>query len=640
MQQGPPMRRILVLIVLLCLIAAACTTPPPDAPIPIRMLESWQTQQDTLTPQDALRDWRFNGRQGEAIRLRLEAKTGGQVSLTLRDPAGNPVAQGDDLSLTLTTTGIYTVQIRLAAGEGTTYSLSLSYPDQNAPTFTPSLTPSLTPSATLTPSKTLTPSLTPSFTLTPSQTLTPTPTLTPSFTMTPSQTLTPSQTYTPSHTPTPVYAPLGTLTGRLTLGASVDGSYLSPFERHIYVFDGVADQRVTLEMRATSGSVDPVLTLFDPEGKPLATDDNSGGDRSALLRDIRLPVSGEYVVQALGSGTGGYRISLLPTAPPPLTLPTSTPTPPLGTVTPVAAVEQLGDHVLAVGMIERGGDFDRYFIEADAGEFLTIGVRPVPGSALRPRIEVYTPVGELMVGTSLGADGQALIPGLGTIEAGSYDIFISGDGRTTGAYTIAYGRGMTNVDNRRGSLAPQNAAPGGGIRAIRDEWTLPLNAGDVIDVQAQGASLRVVAPDGTEVASGDNSLQFNAGDSGDYLLYATGTAYQLTWNYIVAAPTPAAPLLILSADDALAAQTYLYYAFQGEAGQEVHIRVDALSAGLDPVAALLDADDATVASGDDSPNSLNPDFRATLPAAGTYRLRVNAYGEAGGAVSVTVEMLS
>jgi hypothetical protein len=199
---------------------------------------------------------------------------------------------------------------------------------------------------------------------------------------------------------------------------------------------------------------------------------------------------------------------------------------------------------------------------------------------------------------------------------------------------------MTNIDNRRGSLPADSAAPGGGMPSIRDAWTLALNEGDVIGVQAQGASLRVVAPDGTGVASGDNSVQFSAAVSGEYRLYAAGTSYQLTWSYLTVAPNPGVPLLILSADDALAAQTYLYYAFQGEAGQQVHLRVEALSAGLDPVAALLDADGETVASGDDSPNSLNPDFRATLPETGTYRLRVNAYGEAGGAVSVTVEMLS
>ena len=122
--------------------------------------------------------------------------------------------------------------------------------------------------------------------------------------------------------------PLGTLTGRLEIGQTVAGNYLSQFERHIYTFTGTAGAKVTLTMNATSGTVDPTLTLFDPSGAPLATDDNSGGDHSALLRDILLPIDGEYIVQALGGGTGGYQISLQATAPPPPDQPTPTATVP------------------------------------------------------------------------------------------------------------------------------------------------------------------------------------------------------------------------------------------------------------------------------------------------------------------------
>ena len=78
----------------------------------------------------------------------------------------------------------------------------------------------------------------------------------------------------------------------------------------------------------------------------MATDDNSGSGAasagSALLRDILLPVDGEYIVQALGGGTGGYTLSLQATAPPPPNSPTPTATAPLGTTTPVAAVPGTG----------------------------------------------------------------------------------------------------------------------------------------------------------------------------------------------------------------------------------------------------------------------------------------------------------
>ncbi|MEP7292271.1 MAG: hypothetical protein ABI835_10825 [Chloroflexota bacterium] len=612
------MQRTFVVLLISLLCCAACTSQPETtvngAAIPVRVLESWQPQEDTLTAQDAARAWRFNGQAGDAIALSLGAKDGGNVSLTLQDAAGNMLAEGNNLRFTLPAGGIYTALVRLGAGESSAYSLTLGYTDRAAPTPTPSAT----------------------FTLT--------PTLTPSPTFTQSPTFTSSPTFTPTPTYTPVYTALGTLTGQLEVGVSVEGAFLSQFERHIYLFTGAEGQQVTLTMAATSSgsasTVDPVLTLYDPAGQPLATDDNSGGDHSALLRDVRLPASGEYVVQALGGGTGGYRISLQTNAPTPSgEQPTATPTAPLGTITPVAAGEQLTDHVLALGVIDRPGAFDRYFVDAQVGDFLSLSVRPMDGSPLRPRVEIYTPGGELLFITTL-SNGQSLIPSLPIGETGRYGVFVNDDSRTGGAYTIAYGLGTTLIDDLRGSLPPETPETGGGVLTVRDLWTLPLVAGDVIALEAGGAALNVVAPDGAAIASALGAVQFTAAESGDYRVYASGGAYSLVWRYLVAAPTPGAPVLILSADDALAGQAYLTYPFQGRAGRRVHIRVEALDAGLDPVAQLLDPTGVTVASGDDSAGSLNPDFSALLPTDGTYRLRINDYSGTGGIVNVTIEMLS
>ena len=282
-----------------------------------------------------------------------------------------------------------------------------------------------------------------------------------------------------------------------------------------------------------------------------------------------------------------------------------------------------------LGMIERAGAFNRYFIEAQAGSIVTISVRPAAGSGLLPHVEVYTPAGELMTSQTLGGDGQVMIAGLGVIETGKYGIFVNGDANSNGAYTIAYGSGDTDLDNLRGSIPPEQQAAGSGQRAMRDAWTLPLIAGDVIGVDAHGAALQVIAPNGTTVARAESSLQFSAPLSGDYRVYASGAAYNFLWRHLVSAPTPPAPLLILSAIDPLPSQTYVNYPFQGAAGDQVHIRVIALNEGVDPVAALFDSRGTDIADGDDSPNSLNPDFAAELPTAGTYTLRVNDYNNIG-----------
>lgn len=600
------MRRVFPLFLLLfAAVITACTS----TPVPVRVLESWQPQEDSLSAQDAAREWRFSGEQGDEVRLRLNAKSGGQVTLELQDESGRTLAGGDDLRVELPASGIYTALVRLVAGDATSYSLALSYADRAIPSATPTIT------NTPTPTFTHTPTFTPTFT--------PTPTYTP----------------TPTFTPTPVYASLGTLTGMLEMGVTVTNGFLSQFERHVYLFAGSEGQRVTISMAGASGTVDPMLTLFDPAGTPLATDDDSGGGSAALLREIRLPVDGEYIVQAIGGGAGEYRIGLQPTAPEP-DQPTPTATPPLGTVTPVAAAELLDDHVPALGMIDRPGAFNRYFIDAESGDILTISVRPAEGALLRPRLEIYTPVGELMTSTGLGRDGQALIPSLGVIETGRYAVYVSDDGSNGGAYVIAYGRGDTYADDQRGGIEAETPVGNYRVLGVRQSSILRLSEGDMIEVQALGAVLQILDPLGAVVAEGQDAAQLTAQYSGDYRVYASGTAFALVWHYVVVAPTPAPALRILSADAPLPAQTYLYYPFQGEGGRRVRIRVEALDAGFDPVAALLDSSGAVVAEGDDSGDSLNPDFQALLPANGTYNLRINGYGDSGGSVSVTVELLS
>ncbi len=227
------MRRLIVLIVLLFAVSAtACTATPTATPTPAVRVLGDQVQQDTLTPPETARAWQFSGARSEPIHLKLDAKAGAQLTLNLQDAAGNSLAEGNDLLVNLPADGTYYALVRAASADAVTYSLALVTGEQAV-----SPTPTATFTATFTPS--------------PTDTFTPTATFTATFT--------PSAT----STPTPIYAPFGTLTGRINLDTTIDGSYLSQFERHIYLFAGSAGQQVTITMISTSGSVDPVLTLFE-----------------------------------------------------------------------------------------------------------------------------------------------------------------------------------------------------------------------------------------------------------------------------------------------------------------------------------------------------------------------------------------
>lgn len=653
--------------VFLLMVLAACSSAPAPtfvAAVPIRLLNFWTVETDTLTPQDPARDWQFIGRIGDAIHLEVNTENPEALSVTLRNSA--VLAEGSPIDLELTGEGTYTLRVQLTGDSPVTYTAGLSYTNRPTPTV-----PTATPTETLTPTETMSPT----FTQTPTDTLTPTFTTTASHTHTPTFTLTPSITPTASDTPTPVYAPLGSLVGSLTSGTPISGTFISSFERHIYHFDARAGQYATLRMTCATGvcpdgGVDPRMTLYDANGGLMAMDDDTAGDGGALLRNILLPADGVYYVQALSSGSAGdYQLTItLEDAAAQIAFAatvTPTHTPIIGTATPLPGGEQLYDHVPVAGRIERAGSFARYFINAAPAEVVTIAVSPAPGSALQPHVQIINPAGEVLFDVPARWDngGDALVPALSLLEGGVYSVFVTGDGRTTGDFIVSYGRGGSHRDVQRGEALPGVPNTGEiGRRGLRDVWTVLLNQGDEIALRVQSQNrgfdptLDIVQPDGSVLASDDNGADnlnpriegLRVPVTGLYAIRVSGAnagsygPYQLVWQRTTAAPT-ATPLMaayrILTADDLLPAQSYLSYPFQGMAGQHVRIRITALSADLDPVAALIAPDGTVVAEGDDSGGSLNPDFEAALPATGTYLVRVNAYNGAGGTVTVVVEGL-
>ena len=114
------------------------------------------------------------------------------------------------------------------------------------------------------------------------------------------------------------------IVGRLESGDNVlqiDNSFFDA-----YIFEGEAGQQVSIVM--ASNDIDPYLILLGPNGELAAEDDDSAGELNAAI-DLRLPVSGTYLLlansyQAGESGTyqiaaqtgGGSLVDDRPTPPP------------------------------------------------------------------------------------------------------------------------------------------------------------------------------------------------------------------------------------------------------------------------------------------------------------------------------------
>ncbi|MDX2161649.1 MAG: hypothetical protein SF162_10015 [bacterium] len=512
------------------------------------------------------------------------------------------------------------------------------------PTVTPTPPPTETPLFTPTPTRT--PTITP--------TVTTTPTVTPTFTASP--TITPS----PTLTDTPPYGVMGTRIGDLI--ETAEAAFVSNFERHVYTFTAQAGEQITIRMRRVDDSVDPALLLVDPVGTPLASDDNAGafagmGIADALLAGVRLPVDGEYAVQAVGGGgIGRYVIALERDAPEPVVTappPTLTPVLRFGAEPIPAESGRLNANIPVSAQIERAGELDRFFIAAEAGQALTLALRPSDGSRLRPRVEVYDLDGQAIALANLGSAGSGggvLISPLFIDETGSYGVYITGENDSTGGYTLAYGVGAAATERARDLLnADQPGAGALDVPGLRDIWSLDLRTGDRINVDLRGANgitFDLIAPDGLVLAARTTTVRDQTAFlTGRYQLHVTDSngraagAYSIAWSYWLAAPTetPIPPqVVIISAEEVIDGGGAVEYAFSGRLGWRVRVRVEAREA-FDPVAALFAPGGLLLAENDDSGGTLNPYIEALLPADGTYRVRVSAYGSAGGRAWILVD---
>jgi hypothetical protein len=618
MEQVWVVRVFLFIVLLITLAACNLDQAPPTAPVLTQLIDYWVP---VLSPIRAgeTQSWRFPGAAGDAIRLRVLSNADG-VLLTLLEPGGSTLQTGVDILAQLPGSGAYTVNV--SSPVDANYELGLSYTDRPNPA---DITPTPVPVTVAVP--------------------TPMP---------------------------PYYAALGEFIRAAQAGELLTGTLATVDNRHVYTLEGSAGLYLTVSLRRASGSVDPVLSLFGPGGLELAADDNSGGNRTALLQGIRLPETGTYSLRVSGDGfTGDYQLNIsLSGAAPAITpivtlIPTATPIVEILTPTIGPAISQvLSDHVPVLGVVTRPGDVTRYIIDALTGDRLTIGVTLPPDSTLRPQMEVYDPDGLLVALTdvvSSAAGGDLLVTALPVSLDGPVQVLIWGEGETIGGYVIAFGRGTTRQEVRRG-MATDNQPYNAVIpkRGLRDSWSLFLNAGDEITAAVSPADLTfdpvltLTGPTGQVIVTDDSGgggknaqiASVVVPETGLYHLQvadSTGLnsgAYTLIWRFIRRTPTAIPPpptVLIASFDDSVEADGYRFYPFQGVAGERIRLRVVAQpGSALDSVAALLGPDGQVVAEDDDSGGSLNPYLEVLLPVDGTYTARINGY-LSGGDFVLTIE---
>jgi len=594
---------------------------PTSTPVAAQPLAFWESVSGIVAA-DQPNQWVFQAQSGDQISLR--AVGGGiEVILKLQSADGLILGEGNPIETQLATGGAYTVIVE-AANAGS-YELGLGYTDRPNPNDVP-------------------------------------PTPLPQVVGVP--------------TPIPAFAQGSNFIGALVSGVPANGELITDADS-IYTFEGRTGQYTQIEMSRSSGTIDPVIQVYDPNGDVMALDDDSAGNEGAILRNLRLPADGLYSIQAGGNGlTGGYTLRLLiydqfaPVTPTPIFLPSPTPPTlmPTATFAPAMMGQRLSPFAPLIGTLQNVDDVAIFSVNAEAGEIFSIALNQTENSTFRGKIELVNPDGVVVASAEPARSdptGEALIAGLRADIPGTYQVFVTSLNGATGQYLITYGDGSTRQDVERGLIAPDQAVQADiSRRGLRDLWTVELHTGDVISAAASAAPgstldpiLELVPTDDEDniLAIDDNNgggvnaliSNLRITEGGLYVLRvkaagaATVGSYTLIWRYISLAPTPTAlpgVFPVLSVDDSVENNAYNFYPFQGRAGERVRIRVLAADGTtFDPVAALLDPSGNVIAEADDT-EGLNPVMTVELPADGTYTVRVNGYLTSG-AYTVLVEEL-
>jgi hypothetical protein len=458
----------------------------------------------------------------------------------------------------------------------------------------------------------------------------------------------------------------------VSYGTPVEGELSNARTDQVWTLTTETADRIAVVVERLSGDLLPQLAVRGIDGSVLTTAGQDPSGAVARVERLDLPAAGTYqiIIQRQDSATGvtegryRLRVTLLSA--------------PLESSANQSIVGTLETGSSARGEITAAHWYQRYTYTVPSADFIRIEVLRLSGG-LQPQIEVLDAAGE-QVGYGWGEPDSfsARIDRLELPAAGEYAISIlrSGgfDGTTTGEYSISIT--LLGAGEDSPLFAERSAQPvrygtpvRGEIGALwYEDWTLTATSADVITIGvtsevAPGGSIATLLTDVLLLDAGGNEIA-GAGPNADgtssgitrYVLPAAGEytiriarssrktggttgQYTLTVNVNgFGADNPALAQITGSMRVGAAVTGQIgdplwenRWQFDGRAGQVVDIDVERISGTLYPIIDLLDASGQSIGgSWYDASRTRAFAGNITLPADGTYVVRIRREGEQGG----------
>jgi hypothetical protein len=230
-------------------------------------------------------------------------------------------------------------------------------------------------------------------------------------------------------------------------------SSLDPGENEFWQFEGSAGQTVSFHMVADGSQLNSFLSVRAPDGRLLAQDDESGEAHNALIREIRLPDNGPYMVMAAASGntSGAYVLEI------------------------IDETTSLQQGTIRVGAPTKAsleaGDSHLWTFEGTKSAVIEIALN-ADDSKIDGYLVLLGPMGSILAeDDDSGGDLNARIAAFELPETGTYTIVASSyDNTTSGAYSLELDEAVVETTVFQGAIVVGQAAESSIVPGATHIW--------------------------------------------------------------------------------------------------------------------------------------------------------------------------
>lgn len=447
-------------------------------------------------------------------------------------------------------------------------------------------------------------------------------------------------------------------------GAVIEGRIDDRNPREVYYIDGLRGEVIQFELTATSGTLDPILSIFDDTGQMIFSRDDTLGNLN-IDQNLTLEKSGRYYIvvgrfgYSLGATSGDYELRMERT----------------GVLSEQGSTLRFGDSV--IDTISDTSPQVYYTFQATQGDILTIEMIRASGT-LDPYIQVVSSDRFVVADNDdrLGSDTKnARIDTLLIEQTGTYIIVATRYGGVAGDSAGSFALTIDEAENSgigNSSLAPLPIGYGESIEAnLNNEqyerfYTFNARRDDLITISmtrgrngrldsylilANAGFLPMIEDDDGGTGQNAKITEYRIPADGTYFIIATrysgkeGTsdgdfvlALETSGNAFDEVPEGVPTInygtsLTGTINDENPEDLYAFYANQGDA---ITVSMNRNDGNLDSVLDLLDNFQQRILRDDDGGNGQNSRIeRYTIPYTGLYYIRAQRYDGSNGDPNTT-----